>query len=235
MENQKKYSSVQEIVAFLAEKFPKCFFVEGECKPIKIGLFNELAEKVVADEPSISKTQLRGAVRFYTTRWNYLSSVVVGAKRVDLDGNEGEEVTAEHAEFAAKELAESKAKFEAKKEELKAAKLAERKAKLEESKANGEERPRKPFKKNFRKDGAKFNKNNNGFKKNFRSEKSVEAASQVAFEKLEANEVVTGKAVHVSLGSGVVPATVREVNKDLVTVELAMGMVVKVSVDHIGK
>ena len=42
------------------EKFPLCFIAEGEAKPLKIGLFQDLAEALKDDE-HVSKTQLRQA------------------------------------------------------------------------------------------------------------------------------------------------------------------------------
>ncbi len=46
--------STKEVIAYLAEKFPLCFTLEGEVKPLKVGLFQELAEALKDDE-KISK------------------------------------------------------------------------------------------------------------------------------------------------------------------------------------
>ncbi|MGN1392972.1 MAG: RNA chaperone ProQ [Succinivibrionaceae bacterium] len=235
MENVKKYSTVQEIVAFLAERFPNCFFSQGDCKPLKIGLFNEIAEVVASENSDISKTVLRKAFRYYTTRWNYLSCLVVGAKRVDMNGNEVEEVTEEHASFALKELTESKAKYEARLAELKATRLA---AKKEKEGFEG----KKTFKKPFNKNAGKFNKNSNPKGKSARvfnsknNKQQVSSVKNEEFVQMNPSEISVGLKVRVSfLGSGVVPATVKEINKEQATVELATGMVVKVGLDHIGK
>jgi|SRR5574344_48527 ProP effector len=223
MENEKKFSSVKDLVALLATKFPACFMLEGSCKPLKIGLFNELATRVCADDPTISKTNLRVALRFYTTRWMYLESVVAGAKRVDLDGNECDEVTQEHADYAATQLKESKERFAAKKEAIKAER-AEKRAQA------AKDHP------NQNKDGFKKNPNGKPFKKNFNGKKNIrENTPKVEFVPLAVSEIVEGMKVHVLLGSGLLPATVREVAKDIVNVELSTGMVAKVGVDHIGK
>lgn len=105
-----KLSSNKEIIAYLAEKFPLCFSVEGEAKPLKIGLFQDLAEALQDDE-RVSKTQLRHALRQYTSNWRYLHGCRLGAERVDLQGNPSGVLEQEHVEHAARQLTEAKAKF----------------------------------------------------------------------------------------------------------------------------
>lgn len=109
MTDVQKLTNNKEIIAYLAEKFPLCFSLEGEAKPLKIGLFQELAEALKDDE-RVSKTQLRQAIRAYTNNWRYLHGCKVGAVRVDLQGNECGVIEAEHVEHAATQLAASKAK-----------------------------------------------------------------------------------------------------------------------------
>lgn len=82
MENQPKLNSSKEVIAFLAERFPLCFSAEGEARPLKIGIFQDLVERVQGEE-NLSKTQLRSALRLYTSSWRYLYGVKVGAQRVD--------------------------------------------------------------------------------------------------------------------------------------------------------
>ncbi|OKK25418.1 hypothetical protein BST87_25040, partial [Salmonella enterica subsp. enterica serovar Typhi] len=79
-------NSSKEVIAFLAERFPQCFSAEGEARPLKIGIFQDLVERV-GGEMNLSKTQLRAALRLYTSSWRYLYGVKAGAIRVDLDGN----------------------------------------------------------------------------------------------------------------------------------------------------
>ncbi len=62
MENQPKLNSSKEVIAFLAERFPHCFSAEGEARPLKIGIFQDLVERV-GGEMNLSKTQLRSALR----------------------------------------------------------------------------------------------------------------------------------------------------------------------------
>ena len=84
MENQPKLNSSKEVIAFLAERFPHCFSAEGEARPLKIGIFQDLVDRV-AGEMNLSKTQLRSALRLYTSSWRYLYGVKPGATRVDLE------------------------------------------------------------------------------------------------------------------------------------------------------
>ena len=108
MENQPKLNSSKEVIAFLAERFPHCFSAEGEARPLKIGIFQDLVDRV-AGEMNLSKTQLRSALRLYTSSWRYLYGVKPGATRVDLDGNPCGELDEQHVEHARKQLEEAKA------------------------------------------------------------------------------------------------------------------------------
>ena len=120
----------------MAEKFPLCFILEGEAKPLKIGLFQDLAEALQDDE-RVSKTQLRQALRQYTSNWRYLHGCREGAVRVDLQGNPAGVLEAEHVIHAAQQLADAKARVAEK-----------RKAEAAAKKAQQKQRPRKPANKN---------------------------------------------------------------------------------------
>lgn len=109
MDSPEKFSSSKEVIAFLAESFPLCFSLEGEAKPLKIGIFQELAE-ALKEELRLSKTLLRTSLRHYTSSWRYLHSVKEGSSRVDLQGNGVEVVEKEHADHALLQLKESKQK-----------------------------------------------------------------------------------------------------------------------------
>jgi len=109
-EGVQKLTDTKAIIAYLVEKFPLCFIAEGEAKPLKIGLFQDLAEALKDDE-HVSKTQLRQALRQYTSNWRYLHGCREGAERVDLYGNPAGVLDAEHVSHAAQQLAEAKAKF----------------------------------------------------------------------------------------------------------------------------
>lgn len=111
---QKTVLNSKEVIAYLAEKFPLCFSLEGEAKPLKIGLFQELAD-ALADDEKISKTLLRQALRAYTANWRYLHGCKEGAVRVGLQGEEAGVVDAAQASHAAQTLAQAKAAFAEKK------------------------------------------------------------------------------------------------------------------------
>lgn len=121
MENQPKLNSSKEVIAFLAERFPQCFSAEGEARPLKIGIFQDLVERVEG-EMNLSKTQLRSALRLYTSSWRYLYGVKLGATRVDLDGNPCGELDEQHVEHARKQLEEAKARVQAQRAEQQAKK-----------------------------------------------------------------------------------------------------------------
>lgn len=107
---QKKSLSIKEAIAYLVEKFPLCFSLEGEAKPLKIGLFHELATALEGDE-KVSKTLLRQALRAYTSGWRYLHGCKEGAVRVGLLGEEAGIVDAMQAQHAAETLAQAKAAY----------------------------------------------------------------------------------------------------------------------------
>ncbi len=144
MTEVQKLTNNKEIIAYLAEKFPLCFSLEGEAKPLKIGLFQDLSEALKDDE-RVSKTQLRHALRQYTSNWRYLHGCKVGAVRVDLQGNPAGELEQEHADHAAQQLAEAKALFAQKRAAEKAAKTAtEKKRPARRTPKQGEKTARKP-------------------------------------------------------------------------------------------
>ena len=115
---------VKEIIAYLAEKFPLCFSVEGEAKPIKIGLFEDLAV-ALSDDETVSKTQLRQALRGYTMSWRYLAACKPNAVRVGLQGEEAGIVDEQQAEHAAQTLAQSRETVAARKAEQRKAQRKE--------------------------------------------------------------------------------------------------------------
>jgi ProP effector len=62
---------------------------------------------------NLSKTQLRAALRLYTSSWRYLYGVKPGAVRVDLDGNPCGELEEQHVAHARQQLEEAKARVQA--------------------------------------------------------------------------------------------------------------------------
>ena len=139
-----KLTNNKDILNYLAEKFPLCFILEGEAKPLKIGLFQDLAD-ALADDPRVSKTQLRHVLRQYTSNWRYLYGCREGAERVDLYGNPAGVLDAEQAAFAATQLAEAKAKVAEKRKAEAAEKRAQQRRQRKPQPTNKPRRPQAKF------------------------------------------------------------------------------------------
>ena len=209
MQNQEK-TDLNKVIAYLAETFPQSFSIKGEAKAIKVGIFTDIAERLTEESP-VSKTQVRHALRRYTNSWRYLEAVVKGGKRVDLDGNEVEELTEEHVQHAQTQLAESKAKFQEKKK----------------SEAGKEKKSyKKPAKSVGNPPKRKSNSNN-------KPTKGTKAKPAVQKELVANDDFTEGKSVLVKLGAEPVAANIVEVSKDDVSVQLSSGMVMKVNKGNI--
>ena len=210
MENTEKLKNSKEIVAYLVEKFPACFIAEGEAKPLKIGIFQDLAERL-ADDARVSKTMLRSALRQYTSSWRYLHGLKAGQARVDLDGNPGELLTEEHIEHAKQALKESKERV-----------FASRRTNTKEK----EDKPKQPRRNAPRKaDAPRSDK-----------PKSAPKAAPVAdapLVKVDAATLKVDQGVRVMLGKSPLPATIKEVTKDDVQVQLQTGMMLRVKFEHL--
>lgn len=205
MDNPEKFSNSKEVIAFLAESFPLCFSVEGEAKPLKIGIFQELAEALKSEE-RLSKTLLRSSLRHYTSSWRYLYSVKEGINRVDLQGEAAEVVEKEHADHALLQLKESKQK------------AAERR-KQAAPKPKGVKK-----KDNFKQKSSKPTKLNGTSTPKTRPNKE-------APQKLTPEQLVAGTEVTVKVGKMPMPAVITEVGKDGIQVQLHSGMQIKVQED----
>lgn len=207
MTDIQKLMNNKEIIAYLAEKFPRCFSLEGEAKPLKIGLFQDLAE-ALADDERVSKTQLRQALRQYTSNWRYLHGCKPGAVRVDLNGEPCGELEQEHAEHAAKQLAEAKAK------------MAEKRA-LE--KANN---PKTTKKRPVVRDGA-------AKKEVKKSAPKVVRKPKVDLVNADPSRLVKGDKVKVKVGDNAKNATILEMTKENARVELDNGLTITVTTDRL--
>ncbi|WP_421157855.1 RNA chaperone ProQ [Aeromonas dhakensis] len=210
MENTEKLKNSKEIVAYLVEKFPACFIAEGEAKPLKIGIFQDLAERL-ADDARVSKTMLRSALRQYTSSWRYLHGLKAGQARVDLDGNPGELLTEEHIEHAKQALKESKERV-----------FASRRTNNKEEKAKQPRRPA-PRKADA---AAKSSKPK-------AAPKAAPVADDAPLVKVDAATLKVEQGVRVVLGKSPVPATIKEVTKDDVQVQLQTGMMLRVKFEHL--
>ncbi|MDV7104377.1 RNA chaperone ProQ [Vibrio sp. TH_r3] len=209
MENTEKLKNSKEVIAYVAECFPKCFTLEGEAKPLKIGIFQDLAERL-KDDGKVSKTQLRAALRQYTSSWRYLHGIKPGAVRVDLDGNACGELEEEHVEHAKQALAESKARVQERRKEQANKAREEGKTK---AKAAAQKRSAKPAKPQQQK----------------QKSKPVIAETR----SLNSDEMAVGKDVNVNMGKGNMAATIVEINKDDVRVRLTNGLQMVVKVEHL--
>ncbi len=225
MENQPKLNSSKEVIAFLAERFPQCFSAEGEARPLKIGIFQDLVDRVQG-EMSLSKTQLRSALRLYTSSWRYLYGIKAGAIRVDLDGNACGVLDEQHVEHARKQLEEAKARVQAQREQQQAKK---REASGEES---APRRPRKPA----RKPAVEGEQPRQARSKPQRSaERAPSAERQPAPTKpvTDTAALQVGQNIKVTAGKSAMDATILEITKDGVRVQLASGLAMIVRAEHL--
>jgi ProP effector len=100
------------VIALLAERFPGAFFVlEKRRRPLKLGIFDDLIERLAGEICDLDLTAALGA---YCANWAYLKSCREGADRLDLDGNPCGTVSAEHAVSARKRLDARNARYAAK-------------------------------------------------------------------------------------------------------------------------
>ncbi|MBY5991574.1 RNA chaperone ProQ [Ferrimonas balearica] len=205
-ESVEKLTDVKAVIAYLAEQFPACFSLEGDAKPLKIGLFQDLAERLDQDE-RVSKTQLRQALRRYTNSWRYLRCQKAGAQRVDLDGNEVGELEAEHVEHAQKTLKESQDK-----------------AKAARAEKQGRENKRPEGRKPARSERAK----NAKLKSKPETKRNPAPLKAVSSDKLKVDQ-----AVMVQLGRTPAKGVIVDINRDDVMVRLETGLTVKVKAEHL--
>ncbi|MEL4014603.1 RNA chaperone ProQ [Dryocola clanedunensis] len=226
MENQPKLNSSKEVIAFLAERFPQCFSAEGEARPLKIGIFQDLVARVEG-EMSLSKTQLRSALRLYTSSWRYLYGIKVGAVRVDLDGNPCGELDEQHVEHARKQLEEAKARVQAQRAEQQA-------KKREAAIANGEtveDKPRRERKPR----PAQAPRRKETSERKPRAEKPAAPAprEEKRTPVTDISALQVGQAIKVKAGNNAMDATVLEITKDGVRVQLTSGMAMIVRAEHL--
>ncbi|HGF0771278.1 TPA: RNA chaperone ProQ [Kluyvera georgiana] len=228
MENQPKLNSSKEVIAFLAERFPQCFSAEGEARPLKVGIFQDLVERVEG-EMNLSKTQLRSALRLYTSSWRYLYGIKAGAVRVDLDGNPCGELDEQHVAHARQQLEEAKARVQAQRAEQQAKKREAAAAAGEQGDAPRRERkPRPPVR---RKEGAERKPRAATVKP------AAKPAREVREEKLtpvsDLSALTVGQSLKVKAGNNAMDATILEITKDGVRVQLTSGMSMIVRAEHL--
>lgn len=221
---QEKLTNQKETLVFLSQKYPKCFFLEGPVKPLKIGIFQDIAQELGESEV-VSKRLLRTSLRHYTSSWRYLSAVKEGAVRVNLAGEDAEVIEKEHADHAATQLKESKAKAasirEAKKREHdKSSKPSNHKG----YSANAGE------KREMNKDGKSLPNTKSKHKKGSYSgpSRNKPASKLKAVTPIADTDISIGNTALVKLGKEPMPVTITDIGKDGVSVQLNSGMTVKV-------
>lgn len=206
METVNKFKNSKEVIAYLAELFPACFSVKGEAKPLKIGIFQDLAERLKED-PKVSNTLLRSALRQYTSSWRYLHGVKVGTHRIDLDGNADDVIEQQHADHAQQKLKESKEKVFGQKQ-------------------------KKPVK-NERQNTHSRKKSEQKSESDRRPYKKADAGSNRKTRIIPSDELCTGKHIRVLVGKVPMPGVITEILKNEISVQLNSGMQVKVKKEHI--
>ena len=217
METEIKRTSTKEIITYLSEKFPQCFSLKGEVKPLKIGIFQDLAASLSEDE-TVSKTRLRQALRHYTSSWRYLKAIKTGAFRVDINGEQAAEVDEEQAQYASKTLKESQEKFG--------------------NKINKDKAAKKPYKEGKAKPAtdAKHNPKFKSVKSSTKAKPSHHSTvkkEQAPLKPVESTGVVVGNKVKVKLGNAPMNATITEVAGKDISVQLDSGMVIKTQLQNI--
>jgi len=217
METEIKRISTKDIITYLAEKFPECFSVKGPVKPLKVGIFQDLAEKL-NDDDTVSKTRLRQALRHYTSSWRYLKAVKVGTFRVDIEGKDIAEIDEEQAKYASKTLKESQEKFgnNSTANQKTQEKSSKHSHKTSHAKASGAEK----------RDSTKFKSVKTSKRKTVKKElpplKPVESAT-----------IKVGCKVKVQLGNAPMNATITEIAGKDISVQLDSGMTIKTQIKNI--
>jgi len=212
MDNPEKFSETKQVIKFLSDTFPACFSLEGDAKPLKIGIFQDLAV-ALEEEARLSKTLLRSSLRHYTNSWRYLYAIKEGADRVNLDGSADAQVEKDHEEHAQLQLKESKQK------------VAERKKQEQNQRQNTSVKKNYKNKTNpdgkVRRDKAKL------------SDKKSSKPVGIRPEKLSESDMVPGTKVTVKIGKAPMPASIVEIAKDGIQIILDSGMQLKVQQDNL--
>ena len=213
MEPTNQLKDINEVLNYLFTEFPDCFKQKEGIKPLKVGIFKDIADRIEGDE-RISKTQVRQALRKYTSNWRYLEAVTKHEFRIGLDGSNAEKVEQEHIDHAKKALEQSRAKL-AKKRKSAPRNSSEKKPSHKKATSVGK--------------SAAVDTKVNSTKPN----KSKPVRRNGKVEPLPAENIKTNQQVKVKLGQALVKGTITEVNKDEIHVVLVTGMQVKTKSDSL--
>jgi ProP effector len=105
----------------LLKNLQESFSVFGNCSPLAIGI----DKQVLARRPDIDRKALRIALGMHTNSLRYLKIMEKATHRLDLDGNVGDEVSAEHRSHATQVLRERFKKDAERRQAQRAAEAAE--------------------------------------------------------------------------------------------------------------
>ncbi len=221
MNDVTKLSTSKDILAYLAEQFPACFTLTGNAQPLKIGIFDDLAARL-ADDPKVSKTRLRSAVRHYTNSWRYLRCIKAGSERLDLDGKAAGVVEVSHAEHAQQQLTEAKAQVAEKKSlQMPASKASES---GDKTTAAVSEQRAKPARRNAPRRQPKAAGN---------SPKTPRAVAKQTLKPALAANLKVGQQVQVKVANNTVSGQITEIDRNDLQVQLHNGLTVKVQYDAV--
>ncbi|AIN47227.1 RNA chaperone ProQ [Candidatus Palibaumannia cicadellinicola] len=205
MEHPYKLNNHKKVIAFLSERFPLCFTSVGQARPLKIGIFKDLVEWVQSQK-TLSKTQLRSALRLYTSSWRYLYGIKHGVQRVDLNGNPCGELEAQHIEYARKQLEEAKARISQYRTVQKAKNHEQEKVSMPQPQDS-------------------------------RYTQTAQKINQVAiFLPIPIRNITTltiGQEIQIKVGQSLMIATVREITKEGVRIQLSSGIYLIVRTEHL--
>lgn len=98
-EQRDKRQKLFKTVEWLEETFSQCFS-KTEPKPLKLRIEFDLFA-IIKDNDDFSNMNIRNALGFYTSRLAYQESFLTQSHRIDLDGNEAEELEQKHKDHAA--------------------------------------------------------------------------------------------------------------------------------------
>lgn len=137
----KQKQKVQQIKNMFKEDFPNCFKSGEEKLPLKIGIHLQVHFHY-RDDTRFEPQLIQQGLNSYAMTPKYLSKIIEGAPRVDINGNPAGQVTAEEALYAKSKLSAMNDALE-KKIELKLQKLAAQKLaaeQLEVQKLSGQQK-----------------------------------------------------------------------------------------------
>ena len=113
-DKRRRAAEARELLGRLAERYPECFTRDrGKVRPLAIGMQQKLRGEL-AEDPELSQIspgwKVRQALAIYTRSPAYLTAIVEKRPRINLDGSEAGEVTAEEQQHAKERLEEMNAR-----------------------------------------------------------------------------------------------------------------------------